>query len=135
MFDIEKEIEKLSKDNYNRKTNLPKRLQKIYDTLMDHGIFVSDCYWEYEEGFPGDGQWWFELGCSIEGYDWDCGDNYCGTITGTNTEIVNMVKNWPINLHLLDAEEYPNNPDPTLSKDHEDYWVLDKDFNPYSNNK
>ena len=40
MFDIEKEIEKLSKDNYNRKTNLPKRLQQVYDTLMDHGILV-----------------------------------------------------------------------------------------------
>ena len=135
MFDIEKEKEKLLNDNYNRKTDLPKRLQQVYDTLMDNGIEVSDCYWEYEdESRKSDGgQWWFELGGTIDGYSWCGGDiGGCGTITGSNTGVVDMIKNQPIDLHLLDGEQYKNNSDPTLTKDHPDYWVIDKDFNPYT---
>ena len=103
---------------------------------MDNGIEVSDCYWEYEdESRKSDGgQWWFELGGTIDDYSWNGGDiGGCGTITGSNTEVVDMIKNQSIDLHLLDGEQYKNNSDPTLTKDHQDYWVIDKDFNPYTN--
>jgi hypothetical protein len=97
-FDLEKEKIRLSKDNYNRKTNLPKRLQQVYDTLMDNGIEVSDCYWEgYDDGGGGkDGQWWFELGSTINYYEWDEETSGHGSITGSNTEVVNEIKNCSI---------------------------------------
>lgn len=135
MFDIEKEKARLSKDICDRKTDLPKRLQQVYDILMDNGIEVSNCYWEgYDDGGGGrEGQWWFELGSTIDGYCWTGGDiGGCGTITGSNTEVVDMIKTCGITLHLLDGERYKNNPDPTLTKDHLDYWVIDVDFNPYT---
>ena len=101
MFDIEKEKERLSKDNYQRKTNLPKRLQQVYDTLMDNGIEVSNCYWEYEDAWrkSDGGQWWFEFGGTLDDDEWDAQDWGCGTITGSNTEVVSEIKNCGIVLH------------------------------------
>ena len=109
--DLEKEKIRLSKDNYKRKVNLPKTLQKLYDTLMDNGIEVSDCYWEYEDEFrkSDGGQWWFELGGTIDNYSWNGGDVPCGTITGNITTIASYIKGWDI---FLDQDETEKNYNP-----------------------
>jgi len=99
--DIEKEKVRLSKDNFKRKVNLPKGLQKIYDTLMNNGIEVSDCYWE-------EYQWWFELGGTIDNYSWDGGDVPCGTITGNISTIVQYIKTWDIFLNEDETEKNYN---------------------------
>ena len=105
-------------------TNLPKRLQKAYDNLVDHGIDVSDVYQENSEG---EGlSWWFEFGEGLYLYD------MTGTIHEDNaTQVINRIKCEEIYKATLETEG---------NIDAEIIFITDengndKDFNPYTNGK
>ena len=106
-------------------TNLPKRLQKAYDNLVDHGIDVSDVYQENSDGERL--SWWFEFGNGL----------YLNDMTGTihednATQVIDRIKYE--NIYRATPETEGNFADADIIFI-EDEKGNEKDFNPYTNGK
>ena len=108
--------------DYKKIINLPTRLQKVYDTLVDNNIDVSDVY---QENSDGEGlSWWFEFGNGLYL------DDMTGTIhEETASSVINRIKTESI---------YKSTPETQGFMDADVIFIMDdngedKDFNPYTN--
>tara|TARA_R110001592_G_scaffold324189_1_gene603677 strand:+ start:47 stop:409 length:363 start_codon:yes stop_codon:yes gene_type:complete len=109
-------------NNIKKIINLPTRLQKVYDTLVDNNINVSDVY---QENSDGEGlSWWFEFGNGLYL------DDMTGTIhEETATQVIGRIKTESI---------YKSTPETQGFMDADVIFIMDedgedKDFNPYTN--
>jgi len=104
--------------------NLPTRLQKVYDTLVDNNIVVFDVYLENSEG-NGELSWWFELG----------NDFYLDDMTGTihedtATQVIGRIKTESIyKVNDETKDEYDSSKIVFINDKNGD----EKDYNPYTN--